>query len=93
MPTSPARTWRALACALSLTLILSGCETIRGALGGTERARVDVAAVGCRSFKRIDPSRQDTDGTLRQIHEHNAVWAALCDPELAPAGAPRSPPE
>lgn len=63
-------------------LTLAGCATIASALGG--RTEADVNAVACRSFRRIDPSRADTDGTLRQIHEHNAVYAALCPRQETP---------
>lgn len=67
----------ALACALSSTLILGSCETIREGLGARTE-RIDVNAVACGAFHRITPSRRDTDETLRQIHEHNAAWEALC---------------
>lgn len=67
---------RALAFVLISMPTLTACETIRGALGATERP--DPNAVACASFARITPSRRDTNDTLRQIHEHNAAWQALC---------------
>lgn len=32
----------------------------------------------CAVFKRIHPSPEDTNATLRQIYEHNRVYDMLC---------------
>jgi len=81
MPTSQRLRPLALASALCLLPILAACETIQGALG--ERTDAPIAALttdtACGSFQRITPSKRDTDGTLAQIHEHNAVFDVLCE--------------
>jgi hypothetical protein len=51
-------------------LILAGCATTT--------ASVATDAVACSAFEPIRWSRKDTDETIRQAKEHNAVWAALC---------------
>ena len=51
-------------------LILPGCVTTTGS------AVTD--AIACSAFEPIRWSRNDTDGTIRQVKEHNAVWATLC---------------
>lgn len=77
---------RAFACAMISPLILIGCASVTDTFAMlTRRAEtVDVNAVACGAFKPIKWSRGDTDGTLEQIHEHNAAYEALC-------GAPAEP--
>jgi hypothetical protein len=72
---------RALACAMLSPLILGGCAILTDVFATMTKApaeTVDVNAVACGAFKIIEPSRRDTDGTLAQIHEHNASWEVLC---------------
>lgn len=72
---------RVLACAMLSPLILGGCGTLTGIFETMTRApaeTLDVNAVACGAFKPIKWSRADTDGTLAQIHEHNAAYEALC---------------
>jgi len=72
---------RVLACAMLSPLILSGCASVTGIfemMTRTPAETVDVNAVACGAFKPIKWSRGDTDGTLAQIHEHNAAYDALC---------------
>lgn len=71
----------ALACAMSLPLILGGCASLTSlsaALMGKPAETLDVVAVACGSFGPIAWADGDTDETLAQIHEHNAAWRALC---------------
>jgi hypothetical protein len=35
----------------------------------------------CLAFRPITWSRKDSDKTIRQVREHNAVWEALCGKE------------
>lgn len=45
----------------------------------TSTPEIDPTLVACSSFAVIAYSRQhDTDETIRQIQEHNAVYEALC---------------
>lgn len=77
---------RALACAMLSPLILIGCASLTDIFATmTQRPAetVDVNAVACGAFAPIKWSRQDTNGTLAQIHEHNAAYESLCG---APAG-------
>lgn len=53
-------------------LILPGCATTTASVG--------TDAVACSAFEPIRWSKADTDATIRQAKEHNAAWAALCDP-------------
>lgn len=57
------------ACVLGLTLCLVGCATTTGSV---------ATDVSCEAFEPILWSEKDTDETIRQIREHNAVWVALC---------------
>jgi hypothetical protein len=50
----------------SATPILSACETIQS------------ADSFCAVAKPIMWSSRDTDETIREVKEHNAVWARLC---------------
>jgi hypothetical protein len=34
--------------------------------------------VTCSAFEPIRWSSKDTDDTIRQAKEHNAVWASIC---------------
>lgn len=80
MPTLRKLMTPALACVLISSAFLAGCATIPWGRGATTDAAIaDVTtATACGSFRRIDPSKRDTDGTLIQVHEHNATYAALC---------------
>lgn len=80
MPTSRKLTTRALACVLTSSAFLAACETIPWRRGETTESALSevTTATACRSFRRIDPSKRDTDGTLLQVHQHNAAWEALC---------------
>jgi hypothetical protein len=51
-------------------LILAGCATMTASVG--------IDAVACSAFEPIRWSKKDTDGTIRQVKEHNAAWAAIC---------------
>lgn len=64
--------------------LLTSCETIRTVFAGTRPPVVDVNAVACHAFKPITWSRADTDPTIEQVQEHNAVYIRLC-------GNPRGP--
>lgn len=57
---------------LTSLLTLNGCATTTGSAGTTD------ASVACQSFEPIRWSVQDTDQTISQVKEHNAVWRALC---------------
>lgn len=63
------RLMRAGALAPVLLLLLSGCATTTGG-GGTD--------VMCAVMQPIEWSRADTDATIRQIKEHNAIGRELC---------------
>lgn len=56
-------------------LILTSCGTIPLASSATEPKVVDSF---CAVAKPIHPSRQDTDGTLRQIIAHNQIGIDKC---------------
>ena len=51
-------------------LILTGCPTTTASVGND--------AVACSAFEPIRWS--DTDDMIRQVKEHNATSASLCDP-------------
>lgn len=70
-------------------MILGACASVTGIFETMTRPaeRVDVNAVACGAFKPIKWSRADTDGTLAQIHAHNAAYEALC-PSAAEQAAP-----
>lgn len=53
-------------------LTLTSCATTTDFAGTTD------ASVACLSFEPIRWSPQDTDQTIIQVKEHNAVWRALC---------------
>jgi len=77
----------AIACVMSLPLILSGCASLTSfaeSLMAKPAEAVDVNAVACASFTPITWADGDTDETLAQIHEHNNAWRALCDDAQAP---------
>jgi hypothetical protein len=50
--------------------ILPGCAT--------RTASVGTDAVACSAFEPIRWSKKDTEETIWQVKEHNAVWAAMC---------------
>ena len=59
-------------------LPLMACETMM-ASGGTELPpEVDPVAAACVAFKQISWSKHDTDLTILEVKQHNAVWRALC---------------
>lgn len=68
MRTSPEKR-RGLGMLLALTACatLTGCATMT-ASGGTE----------CTRWRPIYWSKSDTDDTIRQVKEHNAVFKKLC---------------
>lgn len=72
---------RAIACVMSLPLILGGCASLTSfaeSLMAKPGETIDVNAVACGSFGPITWADEDTDDTLAQIREHNAAWEALC---------------
>ncbi len=54
-------------------LILTGCATTTASVG--------TDAVACSAFEPIRWSKRDTEETIRQVKEHNAVWKAICRPK------------
>lgn len=62
----------AIACALSWSVILSSCATTTGS------GAIETPAAFCDVAKPIAWSARDTDGTIAQVKEHNAVGVALC---------------
>lgn len=78
-PSSRLRTF-ALACVLSLTPTLAGCATIRTLIYGTE-AEPRPSSVPCEALTYWRPSRQDSDDTIRQATENNAVLDHFCGPQ------------
>jgi len=52
-----------------LSTTLTACET-------TQTGVIDTS---CTAFVQIKFSSRDTPETVREIREHNAAWAALCD--------------
>lgn len=59
--------------------ILSACAKMTGS-GGIEP--VQGADTFCGVAKPIMWSSQDTDETIREVKEHNAVYVRLCRPPL-----------
>jgi len=59
--------------ALTLLPILSGCVT-------TMSSSAPATKVTCAAFSPILWSKKDTDKTLAQIKEYNAVFKSLCMP-------------
>lgn len=66
---------RAMRVALLLTplLILPACATTTASVG--------TDAVACSAFEPIRWSKRDSNDTIRQAKEHNAAWAAICQPK------------
>jgi hypothetical protein len=66
----------AMRAALLLTplLILQGCVTTTASVGADA-----LASSPCSAFEPIRWSSKDTDGTIRQVKEHNAAWRAVCN--------------
>jgi hypothetical protein len=52
-------------------LILAGCATTTASVG--------TDSVACSAFEPIQWSKKDTDETIRQVKEHNAAWAVICN--------------
>lgn len=63
------RTMRAALLLMPL-LILAGCATTTASVG--------IDPVACSAFEPIRWSKKDSDGTVRQIKQHNAAWLAVC---------------
>mgnify|MGYP001023375504 CR=1 FL=1 len=53
---------------LAVTFVISGC-----AHKGPE-----VRDSACSGFRIIKPSRADTEGTKRQVLEHNTTYRKIC---------------
>ena len=74
--------WLAKTCALIWTgVVLIGCATMTASGGGTDLpAGTDKLgrAAFCDVAEPIAWSALDTDGTIRQAKEHNAVGVRLC---------------
>lgn len=65
-------------CALSLMLLpLSSCASIRTLISGTDREPAP-RAIPCEALAHFEPSRQDTDGTIRQAIVWNRVIDRFC---------------
>ncbi|QBX37208.1 hypothetical protein E4M01_05150 [Brevundimonas sp. MF30-B] len=60
---------------LAATPILSACATMTGS-GAIEP--IQGAATYCAVARPITWSSRDTDETIREVKEHNAVWSRLC---------------
>lgn len=60
----------------AVTLILSGCATTTGS--GATSTPPPAAETYCQIAKPITWSSRDTDDTIRQVKEHNAVYLRLC---------------
>lgn len=65
---------------LSCALTLVGCATLTNSNGPTKVSPKPepVQSSYCLVAKPIYWSAKDTDDTIRQIKEHNAVWKELC---------------
>lgn len=55
---------------LAVSLSLMGCQK-----------NITGTSTCCDSFQIIRPSRDDTNGTKRQVYEHNKVYEAVCEDE------------
>ena len=82
MPRSKLQKLRATVLVLVSSATLGACATLTNIFDPTDNT-VDVNAVACGAFRPITWSRGDTDTTLRQVHEHNAAWEALCAADRA----------
>ena len=47
-------------------------------MAGCDKTPIGVTSVNCLAFKTIVYSGKDTDITIRQVREHNAVMKELC---------------
>ena len=74
--------WLAKTCALIWTaVVLIGCATMTASGGGTDPpAGTDKLgrAAFCDVAEPIRWADQDTDATIAQVKEHNAVGVRLC---------------
>lgn len=52
------------------SLLLTSCETLRMVTGATDSF--------CHIYRPVELSRKDTDDTIRQVLEYNAVWDIQC---------------
>lgn len=85
MPRSLVRRLLASVSMTLMPLILAGCALL------TPTPEINPSLVVCESFRVITYSRlNDTEETIRQIREHNAVYRELCpnSPDHAPAEPP-----
>lgn len=77
MPTEPFGGPKRLALMLSaVTLILTACATTTGSVETSTPP--PAAETFCQIAKPISWSTKDTDETIRQVKEHNAVFLRLC---------------
>jgi hypothetical protein len=81
MPRLPLLTKPVLICAILSPVTLTACATTIPSVAPTDK-------VACASFAPVYWSKSDTDKTIAQAKEHNAVGKALCGwgaPKPAPA--------
>lgn len=62
---------------LMLLPVPAGCQTTRPS---TATVAIEESAEGwaCLAFRPVSWSSRDTQETVGQIREHNAVWDAVC---------------
>lgn len=64
---------------LATVSLLMGCASLTG-IGVTDFPQeVDPVAAACIAFKPISWSTRDTDATILEVKQHNAVWKVLCE--------------
>jgi hypothetical protein len=78
----------AIVCAASFIAILPGCATTTGS-AAIERA---AGCTFCDCARPIRWSGRDSDATIAQVREHNAVGRALRCPAFDIAAPPTRPP-
>ena len=91
--------WRAIAFAMSSTLILNGCETMM-ALGGVKpKPAYDPLPVACKIFPPLAWEDKDftdilgqANRSLQEVKVHNRVWLELCGTLFRPAQAVQEKP-
>lgn len=65
---------------LTGTCGLSACTTVYDAFQVVPKH--DATLVACKSFKAIPWDPKDTDGTIKEVKQHNAAYDALCAPAV-----------
>ena len=60
-----------LAAVLVISMSLMGCQTTTS-IGGTN-------CIPCEGVSIIEPSKKDTNGTLKQIYIRNKVYEEFCE--------------